>query len=123
MNKEERYYETGKDTILYQNQLHREFSDRAVNLLNVGIAISVAGVGVVSFRLDSFSVNLAMIIALEGWVVGFGLLIWSCLSVLKIQGWMAYSSLEELGDATKHPDSTEGYILTNLADNFAEAAR
>lgn len=123
MNKEERYYETGKDTILYQNQFHRELSDRAVNLLNVGIVISVAGVGVISFRLDSVSINTFLIIALGAWGIGFGLLLWSCLSVLRNQDWKPYSSLEELSDAVKHPDSTDDFILMSLADNFVDASQ
>ena len=123
MTKEERYYEVGRDTILYQNQLHREYSDRAVNLRNVGVAVSVAGAGVISFRLDSISINPAMIVVAAGWLLGLGLLLWACLSVLKIQDWKSYSSLEETDDAVKHPVLRESRVLLNLADNFADAAQ
>ena len=46
------YYQTGKDTILHQGALHREFSDRAVNLLNLGVATLVAGAVVINFRIE-----------------------------------------------------------------------
>lgn len=123
MSKEERYYETGKDTVLYQNQYHRELSDRAVNLLNVGIAISVAGVGVISFRLDSISITYYLVIMLAVWGFGFGWMLWSCLSVLKDQDWKSYSLVQELGDAVRHPATTDDYILMTLADNFVDATQ
>ena len=42
MSPNEIYHQSGKDTILYQSTLHREFSDRAFNLLNMSDAILVA---------------------------------------------------------------------------------
>ena len=121
--KNELYYETGKETLLFQNARHREFSDRAANLLNFGVATSAAGVVVLNFRLDKAVFDAGMITGLTLWGIGFiGLLVF-CFLVLQVQPWKSFSSLEDLGQQVDSPASTANFILWCLAENFKEAAK
>jgi hypothetical protein len=90
------YYQTGKDTILYQSTLHREFSDRAFNLLNLSVAILVAVGVVINIRLNDLEWN--------PWLIGIGILLVLaflavavlCLSTLSTRNWYAFPPLDEL---------------------------
>ena len=120
--KNELYYETGKETILFQNALHREFSDRATNLLNFGVATSAAGVVVLNFRLDKVVFDDNMIAALSAWALAFSVLLFCCLQVLRVQPWRSFSSLEDLAQQVDMGANTRDFILWCLAENFREAA-
>ena len=120
--KNELYYETGKETILFQNALHREFSDRATNLLNFGVATSAAGVVVLNFRLDKVVFDDSLIVALSLWGLGFFGLLFCCLQVLQVQPWRSFSSLEDLAEQVEMGANTRDYILWCLAENFKVAS-
>lgn len=122
MSKAERYYQTGRDTILYQNVLYREFSDRAFNLLNLGVAASVAVAVVLNFRLDEVRFDRPMEVGLGIWGLAFGVLLWSCISVMTPRPRPQPPSLDELrGLVTSHVH-VEDFVLISLGDNSKEAA-
>ena len=121
--KNELYYEAGKDAVSFQNALHRELSDRAMNLLNFGVATSSAAVVVLNFRLDDLSFEPGVILCLTLWGLGFAGLVTSCFQVLKIQDWKPFFSLDNLSsEAGKYATSRDA-LLWDLADTLKEAVQ
>ena len=93
MSPNELYYETAKDTILYQSTLHTEFSSRAFNLLNIGVAALVAGGVILNIRLGSLEwAPLLMSLGVTS-LIGFVVVSILCLSVLKTRDWYAFPPL------------------------------
>ena len=123
MSKEERYYQTGKDTILYQTALVREFSDRAVNLLNLGIATLVAGVIGVSPNIESWEWNYGTTIAIIVWIAGFLLLISYCLATTQTRSWHGFPSMAEMAQMIDDPMYNEEDMLWSQGEYFREAAQ
>ena len=121
--KSELYYEAGKDALAFQNALHRELSDRAMNFLNFGVATSAAAVVVLNFRLDDLSFEPGMITALTLWGLAFVGLLYSCFQVLKIQDWQPYFSLESLGSEVEKYASSRDSILWELAKELKDAVQ
>ena len=132
MTPSEIYYQTGKDTILYLSSLHREFSDRAFNLLNLSVAILVAGGVVINFRIEHLEwawplFSLGTIAILASIMVAT-----LCLSVLRAGDWNSFPPLGELSDRmenlrTNYPHLTDmqsGVLLqSTVGDYFTEAAQ
>ena len=117
------YYEAGKDALLFQNALHREFSDRAVNLLNFGVATSAAAVVVLNFRRDDLSFEAGMIVALTVWGLAFGGLLFSCLLVLQLQRWQAYISPEALSREVEKYARSRDSIVQDMGEALKEAVQ
>ena len=132
MTLNELYYQTGKDTILYQSSLHREFSDRAFNLLNLSIATLVAGGVVINFRIDHLEWDGLLItlgtIAILATIVVAAL----CLKVLSAADWNSFPPLSELSDRMEslqtnyqtHTHEQPGDLLqSTVGDYFKKAAQ
>ena len=122
MSKAERYYETGRDAILYQNSLRKEYADRAFNLLNLGVATSVAVALVINFRLDGILFDTHMNSALGAWALAFALLVLSCISALTSRDQAAPPSLDEVRNLVE-TQMDEDFVLMFLGDNNKEAVR
>ena len=123
VSKAERYYQTGQDTILYQNTLRREYADRAFNLLNLGVATSVAVVVVFNLRLDDIRFDTPMVLALGIWGVTFISLVVSCISALTPRAQTVPPSLDELRNLVETRMYGEDFVLMSLGDNNREAVR
>lgn len=121
--KNELYYEAGKDAVNFQNALHRELSDRAMNLLNFGVATSAAAVVVLNFRLDDLSFEPGMVAALTLWGLGFVALLVSCFLVLQIQDWEPFFSLENLSSEVRKYATSRDALLWDLAETLKEAVQ
>ena len=101
MTPSEIYYQTGKDTILYQSSLHREFSDRAFNLLNLSVATLVAGGVVINFRLEHLEWAWPLIILGTLAILASIVVAALCLSVLRTGDWYSFPPLSPLSDRTE----------------------
>ena len=98
MTPNELYYQIGKDTILYQSSLHREFADRAFNLLNLSVATLVAGGVVINFRLDHLEWTWPVIGLGTLAILAFIVVAVRCLIVLSVRDWHSFPPLGELSD-------------------------
>ena len=98
MTPNELYYQTGKDTILYLSSLHREFSDRAFNLLNLSVATLIAGGVVINFRLEHLEWAWPLIILGTLAILASIVVAALCLSVLRTGDWNSFPPLGELSD-------------------------
>ena len=123
MSNAERYYLTGRDTIFYQNTLRREFSDRAFNLLNLGVATSAAVAIVFNLRLDSIRFDLPMQIGLGVWGVAFVLLVLFCIFVMTARSWAEPPYLDQLRNLVAIHMYNEDFVLMSLGDNNTEAVQ
>ena len=123
MSKAERYYQTGRDAVLYQNALHREFSDRAFNLLNLGVASSVAVAVVFNLRLDDVQFDRSMLFGLGVLGVAFFFLLTSCISVLNSRNRAEHPSLDELRDMVSNNVHNEDSVFRSLGDNAREVVQ
>ena len=96
MTPNELYYQSGKDTILYQSTLHRELSDRAFNLLNLGVVTIAAGGVVVNLRIQYLEWD-PLLMAL-GALSLFAFLVVAVLSVMVMRSgdWFAFPPLGDL---------------------------
>ena len=132
MTPNEIYYQTGQETILYQSSLHREFSDRAFNLLNLSVATLVAAGVVINFRIATLEWNYCLIslgtIAILATITVAVL----CLSVLRTGDWHSFPPLGELSlrverllkNSQSHIPSELGDLLQSaMGDYFQKAAQ
>ena len=55
MNTSELYYQTGRDYLIHQESVHKQFSDRAISLIGFGIAMIAAGVIALNFGPEDIS--------------------------------------------------------------------
>ena len=120
MNSNELYYQTAKDTILYQSALHTEFSARAFNLFNIGLAALVAVGFVVNARLGSFEWTPWLIGLGVAFIVGFVWVSALCLWVLRTRDWYAYPPLNELAKEIERPS---GRVRLLIADYMKDGAQ
>ena len=132
MTANEIYYQTGKDTILYQSSLHREFSDRAFNLLNLSVAILVAGGVVINFRIEDLEWTNALIIAGTFAILSSIVVAVLCLSVLRTGNWNSFPPLHQLSDRVRSlgtdpqsyiADDAGDLLQSTVGDFFREAAQ
>ena len=132
MTPSEIYYQTGKDTILYQSSLYREFSDRAFNLLNLSVATLIAGGVVINFRLEHLEWAWPLIILGTLAILASIVVAALCLSVLRTGDWYSFPPLSPLSDRmeslrTNYPYLTEmqsGALLqSTVGDYFKNAAK
>ena len=123
MSKAERYYQTGRDTIQYQNALRREYADRAFNLLNLGVATSVAVAVIFNLRLGEILFDGIMVLALGIWAVTFVWLVLSCISALTPRDQAIPPSLDELRKLVATPMYSEDFVLMSLGDNNREVVQ
>ena len=132
MTPNEIYYQTGKDTILYQGSLHREFSDRAFNLLNLSVAILVSGGVVINFRIEDLEWTNALISAGTIAILASITVAVLCLSVLRTGNWHSFPPLRQLSVRVKSlgtdpqsyiPNDTGNLLQSTVGDFFKEAAQ
>ena len=127
MTPNELYYQTGKDTILYQSSLHREFSDRAFNLLNLSVATLVAGGVVINFRLDHLEWAWPLISLGTLAILAFIVVAVRCLSVLRTGDWHSFPPLSELSARANHqPQIYQQFgdlLQATVGDYFKDAAQ
>ena len=124
MSPNEIYHQSGKDTILYQSTLHREFSDRAFNLLNMSAAILVAAGVVINFRLSNLEWSYCLVGVGCLLVLAFLAVAVPCLLTLFTGDWYAFPPLDALrqridGLPTSASDAlylTMGNYLTSAAE-------
>ena len=108
----ELYYQTGKDTILYQSTLHREFSDRAFNLLNLGVATLVASGVVVNIRLEDLEWTKVLIGLGAAELAGFLVVATLCLWAMRTQDWNGFPPLNQLVDRVDRLQQAPDFALT-----------
>ena len=96
MTPRELYYQVGKETVLHQNALRRELSDRAFNLLNLGVATIAAGGVVVNLQLKTLDWD-PVLMAL-GAMSLFAFAVVAVLSFWIMRGgdWFAFPPLEQI---------------------------
>ena len=126
MTRHEIYYQSGKDTILYQSTLHREFSDRAFNLFNLSVASLVAGGIIFNIRLDNLEWTTPVValgaLSLSAFVVVAVL----CLATLRTGDWYDFPPLDQLADWANFAPTIPGgtyQIYIYMGDYLKEAAQ
>ena len=131
MTPDEMYYQTGKDTVLYQSALHREFSDRAFNLFNLGVAALVAVGVVINFRIEELEWTYPLVGLGAVAILAFILVAALCLSVLRTGDWHSFPPLREVADRVEtirvdyehlNPQQAGGMLQSTVGDYFTEAA-
>lgn len=134
MSPNELYYQTGKETILYQSALHREFSDRAFNLLNLSVATLVASGVVINIRLEHLKWTTVLMGLGAAELAGFLTVAVLCLWAMRTQNWNGLPPLHQLEDrvnnllqdpgATVAPESlTQSALYRTVGTYFKNAAQ
>ena len=126
MTPHEVYYQSGKDTILYQNTLHREFSDRAFNLLNLGVATLVAGGIIFNIRIDQLEWGYPMLGLGAVSLLSFGLVAGLCLATMRTGDWYAFPPLDQLADRADNLPLVPGggvQLYIHMGNYLKEAAQ
>ena len=116
------YRETGYQTFLYQNTLHREFSDRALNLLNLAIVVLVAGGVAINFRIAELQWTVPLLILTSVALAAFAAVLVTCYLVLSTQDWQGLPSLPEMERLTtgrSHEDVD--FVRWCMADYYKKA--
>ena len=121
MSPSELYYETAKDTILYQSTLHTEFSSRAFNLLNIGVAALVAGGVILNIRLGSLEWTPLLTSLGVTSLIGFVVVSVLCLSVLKTRDWYAFPPLDVLRDRVESASEDDTDAVRLLIANYMKS--
>ena len=114
MTPNELYYQTGKDTILYQSTLHREFSDRAFNLLNVSIATLGVGAILANFRHEDLVWTESLVVFGILTAIASVIVIVLSLRVLRTETWHGFPSLDQMDKQISYLN--EHYPDGNLND-------
>ena len=105
MTPRELYYQVGRETVLHQKALHRELSDRAFNLLNLGVATIAAGGVVINLQLKTL--NWDPILMALGAVSLFAFAVVAVLSFWIMRGgdWFAFPPLEQIAVRIAHHEA------------------
>ena len=126
------YYQTGKDTIPYQSALHREFSDRAFNLLDLGVAALVAGAVVINFRIGDIEWTNPLIALGALTLLAFLPVAMLCLSVLCTGDWHSFPPMGRVTDRMETIREDYGpqvyresgaLLQATVGDHFKDAAQ
>ena len=121
MTKNEIYYRASRDTILYQNEVHKDFSTRAMNFVGYGVAILAAGAIALNLRDDGIPFNLGMLAPLVFWGGGFVALVLSCAYVLFTHRWEMGPTVDSLGDTVSDGNHDADEVLWLIADSFRQS--
>ncbi len=124
MNPTELYYQTAKDTVLYQSALHAEFTARAFNLLNIGVAVLIAAGLILNARVGDFEWTPLLVGLGIAFLVGFaGVSILCMWWGLRTQHWFAFPPPDALRDPFPNaPESQPGEAQRLAANYMTEAA-
>ena len=126
VNPAELYYEAGKDTILYQSTVLREFSDRFYSLLNLGVGTLVAGGFIFNVRLGSLEWTLPVLVLGLVALAGFLVVAVLCLWRMPTPEWYAYPDLAQMADRARGAPLNGGVgaqLQLVMAENLTEAAQ
>ena len=118
MTKNEIYYRASRDTVLYQNDVHKDFSTRAMNLIGYGVAMLAATAIALNLSDDGVTWDWRTYIALGGLIVGFALLVVTCGYVLWSHRWEMGASVDSLGELIDDNDYDSEKVLWCIADGF-----
>ena len=118
MTKNEIYYRASRDTILYQNEVHKDFSARAMNFVGYGVAMLAAGAIALNLPDDAISFNAGMLVPLVFWGGGFIALVLSCAYVLFAHRWEMGTTVDSLGDTVSKGNHDADEVLWFIADSF-----
>ena len=118
MTKNEIYYRASRDTVLYQNEVHKDFSTRAMNFVGYGVAMLAAGAIALNLPDDGISFNTGMLVALVFWGGGFIALVLSCAYVLFAHRWEMGTTVDSLGELIDDNDYDTERVLWCIADRF-----
>ncbi len=130
MTPRELYYQIGKETVLYQNTLHRELSDRAFNLLNLGVA-TIAAAGVI-VNLQSKDLEWGPLLMSLGALSLFAFVVVAVLSLRGMRGadWYGFPILDDMAHRIAYLEenypagSSSGQLeaLQSIAGNHFQSA-
>lgn len=128
MDKNELYYQTGRNHLSFQDTLHREFSDKAISLL--GFAIAITAAGVIALNLGNGIIPTGNI-----YVLGFGIALlatWmlGLIGVVTFSGmvmfprkenWKQGTTSASLSGLVKNENYDADYLWWCAADDFRES--
>ena len=121
MSKNEVYYQASRNTVLYQNEVHKDFSGRAINLIGYGVAMLAAGAIALNLPDDGIPLNVEMWVALALWGGGFATLVLSCGFVLLARKWEMGIPVDSLGELIGNSDYDADRCLWLIADSFRKS--
>ena len=121
MNTSELYYQTGRDYLIHQESVHRQFSDRAISLISFGIAMIAAGVIALNFGPARISYDSGFFILSGIWALMFLGVVGLCIQVLLPRNWMRGTSIEKLHELMANENNGAAYIYLCVADDFKES--
>ena len=120
-SKNEIYYQASRDTVLYQNEVHQDFSGRAVSLIGYGIAMLAATAIVLNLPDEGNFWHWGIFVALGFLVGGFALLILSCGYVLLPLRWEMGPAVDSLGELVGDGETDADGTLWFIADSFKQS--
>ena len=124
MTPNELYRETGYHTFLYQNTLHREFSDRALTILNLAIVVLVAGGVAINFRLADVQWTVPTLGLVAAALIAFAAVVVTCYLVLRAQDWQGLPSLPEMEALTRGKSLEDvDFVRWCIADYYKKATQ
>ena len=121
MSKNEIYYRASRDTVLYQNEVHKDFSTRAMNFVGYGVAMLAAGAIALNLPDDGIPFNVRMWVALLLWGGGFVGLVLSCAYVLCAHRWEMGPAVDSLGDTVSDGNHDADELLWIITDSFRQS--
>ena len=121
MSKNEIYYQASRDTVLYQNEVHQDFSGRAINLIGYGVAMLAATAIALNLPDDGVPWGWGTYIALGVLVCGFALLVSSCGYVLWPHRWEMGATVDSLAELVDDSTHDSDRVLGFLADSFKQS--
>ena len=127
MDKNELYYQTGRNTLAFQDTLHREFSDKAISLL--GFAIAITAAGVIALNLGDGIIpthNIYILVPgialLAMWILGLiGVAAFSSAVMSPRRDWKHGTTSASLSRLVKDDNYDADYLYWCAADDFRES--
>ena len=130
MDKNDLYYNTGKDYLSHQDDLHKEFSDKATAILGFSVAITSAGVIALNIgngQIPEIGTVLFWItlLSLAVWGVGFLAVVGFSALVLapRKQNWKHGTGIESIGKLINDESITDAKLYWSVADDFRESIK
>ena len=123
MNANKLYYQTLRDSILYQDNQHKQLSNNAVSLVGFAIALVAAGVVVLNLADDTIPDSNGFLAALGIWAGTFIATTGFCAHVLMPQNWKVGISINTLNELTMDLEAGEGYLRWNVIKGLEDAIK
>ena len=115
------YLQIAKDNLQFQDEIHRQFTTRAINLVGFGVTMVAAGAIALGLQSDT-PADLRLYISFGAWALGFLVVLVSCIYVLWARNWRHGPSVRDFRKYVEERNPVDTELLRTVGDGYYEAS-